>query len=268
MCTVSRTTTMTAALIRVVSEPFASAKASYSHHWVDISGRNALVGSLGCERSSCGGFVYRFGRTICRVRLFFAPCAALPKVYFDSLIVWIFAVVDLPVVEMILIKIYAVMDPKLNVLVTDNILLQSLLLEVCKQRFELLRRHSLVYNDEDGHASRAKLEEDPRLILCSCVVVTTEALEIGLVGIESFVVEVHVARVELAVAFAPINSQFDIVVTEHALVAFDFEGPSEPHFELPLWYPVVYEDMDDHASLTEAEVDSAAVFCSCLVVAA
>ena len=54
---------------------------------------------------------------------------ALSVVYFDNLIVWILAIVDLPVAQMILIRIAAVVDTKLDILVTDDILLQSLLVE-------------------------------------------------------------------------------------------------------------------------------------------
>jgi hypothetical protein len=51
-------------------------------------------------------------------------------------------------------------------------------------------------------------------------------------------------------------------------VAFHFEEAREQYLELPLWYSLVYENVDDHASLAESEVNSAAVFCSCVVVAA
>lgn len=62
---------------------------------------------------------------------------------------------------MILVRIPTVTNPELDVLVADNVLLQYLLVELLKQRLELLERDSLVYDNEDCHASRAELEEDP-----------------------------------------------------------------------------------------------------------
>lgn len=125
-----------------------------------------------------------------------------------------------------------------------------------------------MYDDVDCHASRAELEEDPRVVFCSRVVVTAEALEVSLVGVGSFVICVHAAWVELVVSFGVIDSNFGVLVAEHALVAFHFEELCEQYFEVTLWYSVVYQDVDEHASGAKLEVDPAAVFCSCIVVAA
>lgn len=125
-----------------------------------------------------------------------------------------------------------------------------------------------MYDDVDGHASRAELEKDPRLILSSSLIVTTEALKISFVGIDDLVIGVQGVRVKLAVSSEATNSHFDFPVTEHALMAFDSEESSEQNLEPSNWYSVVCEDVDEHASLAELEVDSAAVFCPCLVEAA
>lgn len=125
-----------------------------------------------------------------------------------------------------------------------------------------------MYDDEDCRASWAELEEDPRLVLCSCVVVTAEALEVSLVGVENLVIGMHVARVEAGVSFEATNLYLDVRITEYALMAFRSEESREHNLELPYWDLAVYENVNEHASLAESEVDSAAVFCSCFIVAA
>ena len=125
-----------------------------------------------------------------------------------------------------------------------------------------------MYDDEDGHTSWAELEEDPRLMLSSSVIVTAEVLEISLVGIENLVIGVQVVNVKLAVFYEATNSHLNVVVADYALVAFDLEEACEQQFEFSHWHLMMYEDVNDHASPAESEVDSAAVFCSCFIVAA
>lgn len=192
---------------------------------------------------------------------------ALSVVYFDNLIVWILAIVDLPVAQMILIRIAAVVDTKLDILITDNVLSQSLLIEARKQRSELFERRSLVYDYVDGRSRRAELEEDPRLILCSCVVIATQALEVSLVGIENSITRMHVRWVGSTVFSRAFDSHLDVFITEHALMAFYSEKSCEQNFELSLGHSAVHEDVNEHAGLAKSEVDPAAVFCPCLVIA-
>lgn len=78
----------------------------------------------------------------------------------------------------------------------------------------------------------------------------------------------HVARVEAGVSFEATDLYLDVCVTEYALVAFRSEESCEQDLELPYWDLAVYENVNEHASLAESEVDPAPVFCSCLVVAA
>jgi hypothetical protein len=53
----------------------------------------------------------------------------LPVVCSSAFVAGIFAVVNLPVAQMILVRISAVVDSKLDVFITGNVLYQSLLIE-------------------------------------------------------------------------------------------------------------------------------------------
>lgn len=72
----------------------------------------------------------------------------------------------------------------------------------------------------------------------------------------------------MAVSFGIADLYFHVLVTDHTFVAFHSEEPHEQDLDLPYWRSVVYEDMDNHASLADSEVEPAAVFCSCFVVPA
>ena len=198
----------------------------------------------------------------------------LPTIYFDTLVIWIFAIINLPIAQTILPRISAVANPNLDILVAEHIPFRALLAELLEQGLEFLQRHSLVYDDVNTHARRAKSVKHPRLILCLYVVNATKMLDMSLIGIEDFVVGVHVAWVFpvadllLSSSSAVANSDLDIFVPDHSFASLRCEEAVEQRFELLHRYPSVHEDDDVHARLAELEDDLGSVFCVGFVVTA
>lgn len=184
--------------------------------------------------------------------------------------------IDRPVTRSILIILSEIGKPKLtnlDVLIADNqIRLQSPQVKFLEQQLELLQRHSLVYNDEGTHASRTEREFDPTPILRSRVIKPTNALEVGLIGIESLVIRVPVACMQvqdLALLSRVDNTDLDVFVfvLEHLHLVLRLDELLDQPQKLPQRYPPMYEDVDDHAALAESEDEFGTVFCSCCVVA-